>query len=83
MINLNFCLNQNGGNELQKIIRECNMNTKEIFLNKEFSINGNYVDLDVDRFNNQPFKEKPQVPLFHSYNTLTTPFTVFKINTEK
>jgi len=80
MINLKYCLNQNGGNQLQKIVKECNMSEKEIFLNKEFSINGNYVDLDIQRFQSSPFKEKPQVPLFHTYNTLTTPFTVFKLN---
>jgi len=80
MINLKYKLKQTGGNNLKKIIKECNMSQKDIFLNKEFCINNNYVDLDINRFNTPPFKEKPQVPLFHSYNTLTTPFTVFKLD---
>lgn len=68
MINLNL-------NENEEIGKQ-----KVEFKNKQFYNNGNYVDLDIRRFQSAPFQNKPQVPLFHPYNTLTEPFTVFKID---
>lgn len=80
MINLKYKLNQNGDNSLINIIKECNMTSKQQFVNKEFTNNGNFVTLDVEIFSEGPFKTRPQVPLFHKYGELTIPLTTFKIS---
>jgi len=78
----------NGGSEekLTDLMTKLNFNENEEILKKvefkkkQFNNNGNYVDLDIQRFQSAPFQNKPQVPLFHPYHTLTEPFTVFKID---
>ena len=82
IINLDYQL---GGSDLTDLIIKCNSSENEEmqkveFRNKQFNKNGNYVDLDIQRFQSAPFKNKPQVPLFHPYQTLSEPFTVFKID---